>query len=129
MGEALVLDTCALLWLVQGGGRLTAATIARIDEANEVVVSGISAFEIGLKAERGLLELPLPVEKWFAEVCSTHRLREIPLNGSLAARACRLPAIHKDPCDRFIIATAFAQRCPVVTADAIYGRYGVEIMS
>ena len=129
MGEVLLLDTCALLWLAQGGGSLTATTIARIDEANEVVVSAISAFEIGLKAERGLLELPLPAERWFAEVCSTHRLREIPLNGSLAAQACRLPTIHKDPCDRFITATAFAQRCPVVTADAIYRRYGVEVMS
>jgi PIN domain nuclease of toxin-antitoxin system len=40
-----------------------------------------------------------------------------------------LPPLHRDPADRFIIATATIQRAPVVTTDGRFAEYGVAILS
>ena len=45
----MILDTCALLWVAQGGGALSAAALQRIDTAPVVYVSAISGFEVGTK--------------------------------------------------------------------------------
>jgi len=41
-------------------------------------------------------------------------------------RSSALPEIHKDPADRFIIATALHNDCVVVTGDRRFAEYGVE---
>ena len=43
-------------------------------------------------------------ERWYYEVLNEHNLTEILLSGKIAIASTQLPAIHKDPCDRFIIA-------------------------
>ncbi|GAK58962.1 hypothetical protein U27_05937 [Candidatus Vecturithrix granuli] len=45
----MLLDTCTLLWLANGGGQLTEPTLQKIDAASQVFVSAISGFEISLK--------------------------------------------------------------------------------
>ena len=44
-------------------------------------------------------------------------------NCRIAALAMRLPHIHKDPCDRLIIATAAVHRLKIVTRDATFPLY------
>ena len=56
----MILDTCALLWVAQGGGALSAAALHRIDTAPVVYVSAISGFEIGIKVQKDKLHLPVP---------------------------------------------------------------------
>ncbi len=55
----LLLDTCALLWLVNGGGHLTQSALEEIDLAPVVYISAISGFEISLKYRKGKLKLAL----------------------------------------------------------------------
>ncbi|MCE2484939.1 MAG: hypothetical protein J4F42_05465 [Desulfurellaceae bacterium] len=50
--QQLILDTCALLWLAQGGGKLSQTTLQRIDSAPMVYVLAISGFEIGIKVRK-----------------------------------------------------------------------------
>lgn len=45
----MLLDTCALLWLAQGGGSLSADVRERLASSSLVAVSAISGFEIGIK--------------------------------------------------------------------------------
>jgi PIN domain nuclease of toxin-antitoxin system len=44
-------------------------------------------------------------------------------------RATELPDIHKDPADRFIIATAVLGNMVVVTTDRRFPQYGVTVFS
>ena len=44
-------------------------------------------------------------------------------------KAAELPWLHKDPADRFIIATALANNFTVVTSDGNFPRYGVRTIS
>ena len=126
---SLILDTCALLWLAQGGGRLSARARERIEAAPAVYVSAISGFEIGIKHQKGKLELPARPLDWFAAVLEHHDIQVHPLDLPVCLRATELPAIHADPCDRLIIATAEAQHMPVVTADPVFQQYGIDVLS
>ena len=125
----MLLDTCALLWLAQGGGRLSRDALTRIDSAPVVYISAISGFEIGIKVAKGKLSLPSRPAEWLATVVDHHDLRELPVDLAAATRATELPAIHADPVDRILIATAEARDIPVVTGDALFARYGVDVIS
>ena len=124
----MLLDTCDLLWLGQGGGRLSRGALERIDGAAIVYVSAISGFEIGVKVAKGKLSLPSRPAEWLATVIAHHDLRELPVDLAASVRSTELPAIHADPVDRILIATAELRDLPVVTADTVFFRYGIEVL-
>lgn len=124
----MLLDTCALLWLSEGSPSLSKGVRKRLASAALVYVSAISAFEIGLKHRSGKLSLPLPPAEWFGAVVDHHALTVHPLDWEICLAATTLPALHKDPCDRFIIATARKLAVPVVTSDPHFGAYGIEVV-
>lgn len=126
MSDPLLLDTCALLWLAAGHRRLSASARKRIDSAALVGVSAITAWEVGLKAARGELKLPMEAEEWFQGVVEHHRLQVFEVTPRIAFEANHLPWHHRDPADRFILATARLHHMPVVTADDNFAAYGVE---
>lgn len=125
----LLLDTCALIWLVSGDSALSKRAKETIQNIPEVYVCAISAFEIGHKYQSGGLELPLDASLWYRRALEQHNLLELPLAGELCLLSTKLPGYHRDPCDRFIIAAALRNRWPVVTADRKFEQYGVEIIS
>ena len=125
----MILDTCALIWLANGGKELSKNARTRIEDAPVIHVSAISGFEIGLKSRAGKLILPAPSREWLQTVVEHHDLTVVPLSMDICVMATELPPIHADPCDRFIIATAKVMDCPVVTADRHFAVYGVEILS
>ncbi len=126
MSEPLLLDTCGLLWLAAGHRRLSAPARKRIDSATLVGVSAITAWEVGLKAARGELKLPMEAEEWFEGVVEHHRLQVFEITPRIAFEANRLPWHHRDPADRFILATARLHHMAVVTADDNFAVYGME---
>ncbi len=124
----MLLDTCALLWLAQGGGELSAEVCTKINAEAVVYVSAISGFEIGIKHLKGKLSLPASPADWFKVVVSHHDLHILPLDLDICLRSTQLPAIHSDPCDRFIIATAEIHKLQVITADPLFTQYGVAVL-
>ena len=125
----MILDTCALLWLAEGRGKLSKAAARAIEAAPVVYVSAITGFEIGIKHRRGKLELPAIPADWFQAVLDHHGLAVLPLDLSICLRATELPAIHRDPCDRLIIATAQLHHFPVVTTDPVFREYDIEVIA
>jgi PIN domain nuclease of toxin-antitoxin system len=125
---AIMLDTCGLIWLVNGGGEISEDTLKLIEKADIVYVSAATALEIGCKAAIKKLELPMDAEKWYSKVLSIHDLVEIPVTGKIALFSTSLPHIHKDPADRIIIATAILNRLPVVTHDSRFSQYSVDVL-
>ena len=126
----MILDTCALLWLAEKSAtsKISLTTLELINNSPLVYVSAISGFEIGIKVGAGKLILPVSPAKWFDSVLSFHHLELIDLDLDICLKATELPKIHKDPCDRFIIASALKFEIPVVTADARFKEYGVEVL-
>jgi PIN domain nuclease of toxin-antitoxin system len=126
--RAMILDTCALLWLAGGDKRLSRAALREINGAAAVYVSAISGFEIAIKAARGKLKLPIPPQEWFEKVVEHHGLTLLPLDLNICIAAAQLPPIHEDPCDRFILSTAIAHDLAVVTRDEQFEPYGVAVI-
>ena len=124
----MILDTCALLWLASGDKKLSRAALKEINEAPAVYVPAICGFEIAIKVAKGKLKLPSPPQEWFEKVVEHHGLAVLPLELNVCITAAQLPAIHNDPCDRFIIAAAKLHDLTVVTADEQFEKYGVAII-
>ena len=120
----MLLDTCVLLWLAADTTAISARAVELIRNTPEgLFVSAISALEVGQKAAAGKLSLPRPVDAWFAAMVQWHGLHEIPVSGVIAARATLLPAIHGDPFDRLLIATAQEHQLKLLTPDATIAKY------
>jgi PIN domain nuclease of toxin-antitoxin system len=56
------------------------AAMQRIDAAPVVYISAISGFEIGIKVQKGKLQLPARPADWFTAVLAHHNLEVLPLD-------------------------------------------------
>jgi PIN domain nuclease of toxin-antitoxin system len=120
----ILLDTCVLYWLECDPGKISAAAAATLRAPESVLhASAISAFELGLKVRDDALNLPLPVGDWVAEVCRRRGISLLPIHAAIAGQSTALPPIHRDPCDRFIIATAQVCGLALVTPDVFIRQY------
>ncbi len=125
----MLLDTCALLWLAQGGGELSRETLRALADAPFVYVSAISGFEIGIKSEKRKLDLPVSPVEWFKTILEHHDLVILHLDLDTCIQSTRLSKIHNDPCDRMIIAAAKIHGLRIVTTDPVFKAYDVDILS
>lgn len=117
----LLLDTNALLWALSDDPRLSGATRELIEEAwatGAIAVSAATFWEIALLVERQRLTLATAPQTWRQERIADG-LVELPLHGEEALRAVRLgeDGFHRDPADRFIVATALIGGHTLVTSD------------
>ena len=119
-------DTCALIWLATGDAKLSRMTRTIIREAELLCFSSISIWEIARKVKAGVLEIPVSPTLFADMLVKQYGMKELPLDNPVMLRASALPEVHKDPADRFIIATALLNDCVVVTGDHRFTAYGVE---
>jgi PIN domain nuclease of toxin-antitoxin system len=115
----VILDTHVLLWLDRNDpalGPTARNVIEQAWRAGQVAVCAISFWEVAMLAERGRITLPVPINRWRADWLKAG-LTEIPLNGDIALQSSQLVNLHRDPADRFIIATAMNSNTSLLTAD------------
>ena len=117
----MLLDTHALIWMVEGDARLGNNARVAVDEeraGDGVLVSPISAWEAAMLVRKGQLALRRPVTDWFDLVLAAPGFRLAIITTAIGADAGGLPRpLHGDPADRLIVATARALGCPLLTAD------------
>ena len=127
--KGVVLDTHALVWLLDGNRRLgpdSRALIASAAGRAAVSFSAISAWEIAMLVAKGRLELDRDVLDWLANAARLPGIRTAPLSVEISVASTRLPGeLHGDPADRLIVATARQLDATLVTADrALLGYAG-----
>jgi PIN domain nuclease of toxin-antitoxin system len=117
----LLLDTHVLLWL-DSGAPMSRDSIAAIDDGairGEIVVSPVSAWEIGLLVRKGRIRLDLEPLPWFQRVLGLPGVRLTPLAVAAAISSSFLDEpFHGDPADRLLVATARTLPATLVTRDA-----------
>lgn len=119
----LLLDTHIFLWWVSDWDQIAqSAREAIADPANEVFVSAVSGWEIGVKKAKGRLTAPGNL----AAVIEDKQFRHMPLTFEHAERAAGLPLHHHDPFDRIVVAQAQAEGLTLVTRNARLPLYNVS---
>jgi len=118
---AVVLDTCAWIWLCSNRDRLSPAAaeaIATARAAGDALVPVIACWETAKLVEKGKLSFRMPVAEWMTRSLRLEGLRVEPLTPQVCVASTELPGeFHGDPADQIIVATARLLGVPVVTAD------------
>ena len=122
----LLVDTCAIIWLATGDRKLSKLARGAMCDAELLCFSSISIWEIARLVKAGDLELPVSPARLAELLVEQYEMKELPVSNSISLRASALPEFHKDPADRFIIATALLNDFAVVTGDHRFAEYGVE---
>lgn len=120
----LLLDTQALIWWDANDPRLGGNARAAMQEATEVYVSSASAWEVVIKEALGRLR----TTRRPAQAVSEGGFRELPISFEHAEGVGRLPAHHRDPFDRIILAVAKVEGLTVVTSDPKFQPYGLPLI-
>jgi PIN domain nuclease of toxin-antitoxin system len=114
----IVLDTAAWIWRASDPKRLTTRARRAIDEAERVLVSAISVWEVAMLVAKRRIQLDRPVEQWVDIALALPRIQLALLEPAIAVRSTKLPGnFHPDPADRIIVATALERAVPIVTPD------------
>jgi len=116
----LLLDTHLLLWALGDASRLPAAARKLIDAA-DVYVSASSIWEISIKSAIGKLTAD-PRE--ILAALEPAGFLVLPVTGEHAARVAGLPAVHRDPFDRMLVAQALCEPMRLLTTDKVLAGYG-----
>jgi PIN domain nuclease of toxin-antitoxin system len=122
---SVLLDTCAVIWLVNAGPLSVSATelIRHAGTTGGVFVSTASAWEIGLLSRarpnrKPALEFFPDAKTWFTKLMTLPGIKEAPITPAIAIDSSHLPGdLHTDLADRLIIATARHLAMPIVTGD------------
>ncbi|MBP0007720.1 MULTISPECIES: type II toxin-antitoxin system VapC family toxin [unclassified Roseofilum] len=124
MPEIILLDTHIWIWFVNLQWEQFPATwVETISTAELVAVASVSCYEVALAEQRGRLSLPCTLDLWFQEALDPSGISLFPLTPEIASRAVQLSAIHRDPFDRMIIATAIEYQAQLATIDGSIRRY------
>ncbi|MBE7209509.1 MAG: type II toxin-antitoxin system VapC family toxin [Gluconacetobacter diazotrophicus] len=117
---AVLLDTHAWVWSLQGNPRLSPRAIAAIADVDTVLVSAISFFEIAQKVGQGKWREMLPLVEQLPELLRAQGGSVADFAPELCIEAGILDWVHRDPFDRLLAATARRHDVPLVSADAIF---------
>jgi PIN domain nuclease of toxin-antitoxin system len=123
----ILLDTHAFLWFVWDDPLLSPAARQPIeDPANRKWGSIATCWEIAIKTGLRMLHLGEPSASFLPRELATDHFELLGIRLAHATLVETLPMHHKDPFDRLLVAQALIDGIPLVRADAIFDRYGVN---
>jgi PIN domain nuclease of toxin-antitoxin system len=121
-----VLDTCSYYWLVDDQTQLSSAALKEIgDSASSLLVSVITLTELHRLVRKARISIRAPngLEEWFQIGLTHHQIVCEAITLEIVQRAETLPAIHNDPADRWIIATAQVLGAKILSPDREMAKY------
>jgi PIN domain nuclease of toxin-antitoxin system len=126
--QPLLLDTHAALWITRNE-RIAPAAEEAVNAAHQadgiVLVSPITAWEIGLLVARQRLTLLMTPERWFRRLLDQPGVRLADMSPELLIASSFLPGKPpRDPADRILAATARDLGAMLITRDRRLLDYG-----
>jgi PIN domain nuclease of toxin-antitoxin system len=120
----LLLDTHVLLWAASEPQRLSAkARTLLLDPVNQLVFSAASLWEISIKSSLDQTGFKVDARRLW-RMLLVNGYRELPVTSEHSVAVNELPALHKDPFDRILVAQARVEGLLLLTSDKIVAKYG-----
>jgi PIN domain nuclease of toxin-antitoxin system len=123
MGRLMVLDTCAVLWIAFNREKFTKQTLGLIDTCENLIISTMSFWEIGVKIKKKKLIIPMELTEFIHLFSSNHNISIVAPGIDIILRTLDLPWAHNDPVDRIVVATAIKYDMKLVSGDATIGEF------
>ncbi|RVC76169.1 type II toxin-antitoxin system VapC family toxin [Mesorhizobium sp. M4A.F.Ca.ET.022.05.2.1] len=126
--DGVLLDTCFMLWL-STEQPVARTAVDRVTNARKnggvIAVSVMSAWEIGMLVSKGRLPFIKSPLAWFEGFVQAGAATVEEVDSELLVESSFLPgAVHNDPADRIIIATARSKNLAIITRDRAILAYG-----
>jgi PIN domain nuclease of toxin-antitoxin system len=126
----LLLDTHVFLWYLGADPRLPSVFRDAIrDRANQVHLSVASVWECVIKHGLGRLPLPKPPAEYLPQQRAAHQIASLPIDEGVLSYLASLPALHRDPFDRMLVAQALQHGLTILTMDDAVRAYSVPFLS
>jgi len=121
----LLLDTHVLLWWLDDHPSLSKLCRSAMADGNNLVfVSAAVIWEIRIKQASGKLKIP----SVFRQIVDQQPFNWLSITVEHAHALESLPAHHRDPFDRMLVAQARVEGFTVVTHDAVFRKYKIPVM-
>lgn len=125
-----LIDTQIAIWVKENNPRLTNEVKTILENVeNDVFVSHFSFIELSIKLKIGKLPDFIVSIETFAETLSDDGFDILPISHQQISAYQAIPLFedHRDPFDRYIIATAWAEGLILISADDKFDRYNSMI--
>ena len=114
----VLLDTHVLLWWQAGGERLSAGAARAVEDADSVLLSPLTFWEVATLHRLNRIELDRILGVWVQDLLAQPRIGTAPLSTEAATWAGELDSSFPgDPIDRLLYATCRDLRIPFVSKD------------
>lgn len=126
----LLLDTHIFLWWATEPHKLSVSVLDALqDQANRLVLSVVSIWEMQMKKQLGQLTLPVSAKEFVTIQCATNGIDILPVVERHVWSLDQLPVLHKDPFDRLLAAQTLAEGYTLVTSDRLLRQYQVPLLT
>jgi PIN domain nuclease of toxin-antitoxin system len=123
----VLLDTHTFLWWIDNDRRLPTRVRALMgDGSNVLLFSAVSGWEIAIKARLGKLQLPEDLASFLTAQLVRNHVTILSIHLSHTLHVYTLPALHRDPFDRLLVAQSQLEQLPILTADPLIQQYSVQ---
>jgi len=125
----LLLDTHIFLWLNSHPEKLSEKILEACSNTNnQLYLSHVSPWEIMIKQQLGKLSLDATLSKLVETQIDQNNMQILPIKLKHIYALNTLPAIHKDPFDRLLIAQAGIESMTLVSVDKNIQQYAIEVI-
>lgn len=124
-----LLDTHALLWWWTDDTQLSERARSLIyDEANIILVSAASAWEMATKHRLGKLAVAREAMARYNELIELDGFTHLPVTYLHALRAGGYAADHRDPFDRMLAAQSSLEAATLISCDGAFATFGTQVV-
>ncbi len=121
-----LVDTSVLIHSLLSEPKLNRQALTLLaDEASILLLSAISTWEMAVKVRTGKLSLPERPAEFFVRARQVMSLQVLDITHTHALAVGELPALHRDPFDRMLIAQARVEGLILLTEDRVFRGYDV----
>ena len=125
----LLLDTHIFIWWADQPEKLSHAALSALqEEANELLLSVASVWEMQIKIQLGKLKLSVPLKELVKTQQETNQLNLLPVELKHVLALDALPFHHKDAFDRLLMAQSIEEELTLVSADSQFSAYSVRLL-
>jgi PIN domain nuclease of toxin-antitoxin system len=129
MMNKYLLDTHTFLWWESDSDQLsaTAYTLLR-DRTNTLLFSIANIWEMQIKLQTGKLKLNLPLEEMITNQIINNQIILLPVLFPHVLELAKLPAYHRDPFDRLLVAQALFEEAAIISRDSEIAKYPARVI-